>query len=79
MCGYKILYYESMRVRLLLTLALTCNQHVYDMIYESILRQALESKLTQKDMEYRNNAIETLKKLCNNQTFSLETGKRSIK
>lgn len=53
---------------------MSCNQYMYDLIYETLLRRTLDSDLTDNDIKYKNSAIENLRRLCNNQKFSLEKG-----
>jgi hypothetical protein len=54
--------------------ALTCNQLVYDQLYEELIRQTIKTQ----DYAARADAIELLRKLCNDQPFSLELGKKHI-
>lgn len=56
----------------LILATLTCNQVVYDQIYEILIRQTIKTE----DYRTRADTIELLRKLCNNQAFSLELGKR---
>lgn len=49
-----------------------CNQEMYDNVYRSILNKALSSKLSEKDVNDRNDTIENLRKLCNGQKSSFE-------
>jgi hypothetical protein len=48
--------------------SLTCNQLVYDQIYEALTHQAVRTQ----DYTSRANAIETLRTLCHNQRFTME-------
>lgn len=57
-----------------LLVALTCNQLVYDQIYKALILQVMETKMTKKDFDVRNDSIETLRKLCNGQRSSYEKG-----
>jgi hypothetical protein len=52
-----------------------CNQCMYDLIYKNIIQIALDSKLTQKDIDLKNKTIENLRVLCNNQLSTYETGR----
>ena len=56
--------------------ALSCNQTIYDQLYEAIVKEALESK---QELSYvmkrRNNTIELLRALCNGQKSSYEEEK----
>jgi hypothetical protein len=52
--------------------AVTCNQPVYDLIYKTILVDAMHKGLTKKEFDDRNNQIEWLRKLCNGQKSSYE-------
>ncbi len=59
--------------RILVVLALmACDPLLYDKVYIGIVKQALNTKVTRKDMEVRNRAIETLRKLCKGQVSSYE-------
>ncbi len=51
---------------------LTCNQLVYDQLYETLIQQTIKTE----DYQRKQDAVELLKKLCNNQPFSLELGHR---
>jgi hypothetical protein len=46
---------------------IACDPDVYDLIYRRIVKQALDSPLTPKDVNARNDAIETLRALCRGQ------------
>lgn len=62
------------KILLLGAAVLSCNQPVYDAIYTAIIQITLEApKLTPKIINNKNNAIETLRKLCNEQRSSYET------
>jgi hypothetical protein len=50
-----------------------CDQHVYDVIYNRILDIVLASQLTPKDIDEKNDSIETLRALCKGQKSSYET------
>jgi hypothetical protein len=63
-------------MKLCILTILICNQIVYDKIYGDILQQTLDQKLTQKSINEKNNAIETLRKLCNGQLSSYELGRK---
>jgi hypothetical protein len=60
---------------ILLWTYLTCNQAIYDRLYKAITQNALEAPLNPEVMEERNNAIELLRKLCNNQKSTYERTK----
>ena len=49
-----------------------CDQVMYDSLYKSIIMQAIHSKFTQVDIELKNNLIESLRKLCENQVSTWE-------
>ena len=53
-----------------------CDQGTYDLIYETVIQQVLDQPLTQESIETKNNTIELLRKLCNNQLSSYETGRK---
>jgi hypothetical protein len=53
----------------------SCNQLVYDKLYETLVRQAIETQ----DYTARADAIELLRKLCNNQPFTLELKNRGAR
>jgi len=53
---------------------LSCNQQMYDAIYGAILQITLDApETTQKVIDYKNDTIENLRKLCNGQKSSYET------
>ncbi len=58
-----------------------CNQNVLDDIYAEIVKICLRSKGTTKDFEERNNAIETIHKLCDGQKscFEIECPQNGVK
>jgi hypothetical protein len=58
----------------LFIITLTCNQAIYDQIYGAILDRAISSKLNQRDIDSKNEAIEKLRALCRGQLSSLEKG-----
>jgi hypothetical protein len=49
-----------------------CHQETYDMVYQHIVQQTLDSRLTARDFKARNDAIETLRTLCRGQKSSYE-------
>jgi len=61
-------------VSIFLLAALACNQQMYDAIYRAIILQTLQSKGTAKDFKLKNDTIENLRKLCNGQKSTYETG-----
>lgn len=52
-----------------------CDQDMYDRIYKAIIVNALDSKLTQKDVDLKNKTIENLRILCHDQLSTYEKGK----
>lgn len=51
----------------------TCDQQTYDLLYKTIIRNALKKKeLTSKDFKIKNDSIEMLRKLCKGQKSSFE-------
>lgn len=55
-----------------------CNQAVYDMLYEELLKDTIKTG----NYENKTQTVEMLKKLCRNQRFTLEKkniGARTIK
>lgn len=51
-----------------------CDQTTYDSIYKEILLITLSTDVTNKDMDYRNDTIEILRKLCYGQKSRWEKG-----
>lgn len=49
-----------------------CDQKTYDSIYKSIILETMATKITHDEMEKRNRAIETLRKLCKGQLSTFE-------
>lgn len=54
-----------------------CDQQLYDEFYRAIVLRCLNSKMTQEDIDHKNDAIVTLRRLCNGQLSHWETGKRA--
>jgi hypothetical protein len=55
------------------TIIFSCNQQMYDSIYKAILQMTLNApEITQKGIDYKNDTIENLRKLCNGQKSSYE-------
>lgn len=52
-----------------------CNQEVYDTLYETLIQDTLITA----DYKSKMNVVELLKKLCHDQSFSLELGKRHVR
>lgn len=56
---------------------LTCNQKVYDQIYDTIIQRAMDEtrwEPAKRIYTQRNDAIELLRKLCNGQKSTWEKG-----
>ena len=51
---------------------LTCNQAEYDKIYKAIIQQTLAKKVTTQAIQDKNQQIEELRALCNQQRSSYE-------
>ena len=51
-----------------------CEQSEYDQIYKRIIEIALDSNLNEGDTNERNNAIESLTRLCHGQRSTYERG-----
>jgi hypothetical protein len=52
---------------------ISCNQQMYDAIYGAIIKMTLDAPNIQEAINYKNDVIENLRKLCNNQRSSYET------
>ena len=62
-----------MKYALLGAIILSCNQQMYDSIYETIIQNLLDKPvLTEQLIKEKNDTIETLRKLCNGQKSSYE-------
>lgn len=61
-------------VMLCVSTAYGCDQELYDRLYLENIHQVLDRPLTQKAVDNKNNNIEFLRRLCNNQLSSYEKG-----
>lgn len=72
-----------MKLLILITLVsipvYACDQRLYDEFYKAIVMRAIHSKLTQEDIDLKNDAIVTLRRLCNGQLSSWELGQKEKK
>lgn len=61
-------------IHLLISVSYGCDQTTYDKIYKQIIESTLDRPLTQQSIVLKNDTVEILRKLCNGQVSSYETG-----